>query len=308
MGWYIGKRILQMVPVFFGATLLIYAMVFAMPGDPIAALAGDKQLPPEQIAALRAHYHLDEPFFVQYWEYLKGLFTLDMGETFSGRSVGEEIALAFPITFRLALMAVAIEAILGIGLGVIAGMRKGGFFDSTVLVLSLLVIATPTFVLGFVARYLFGVRWHIVSPTVGSDASFTALLLPAFVLGLVSVAYVLRLTRSEVASARHADFVRTAKAKGLPSSQVTRRHILRNSLIPVVTFIGADLAALMGGAIVTEGIFNVPGIGGLIFHAVQIGEAPTVVSVVTILVVIYMFANLIIDLLYAVLDPRIRYA
>lgn len=96
MGWYIGKRLLQMVPVFFGATLLIYAMVFAMPGDPIAALAGDKQLPPEQVAALRAHYHLDEPFFVQYWEYLKGLFTLDMGETFSGRSVGEEIALAFP--------------------------------------------------------------------------------------------------------------------------------------------------------------------------------------------------------------------
>lgn len=308
MAWYIGKRILQMVPVFFGATLLIYAMVFAMPGDPIAALAGDKPLPPEQIAALRAQYHLDEPFLVQYWNYLTGVFTMDLGDTFSGRPVAEEIALALPVTFKLAIMAVIIETVLGIGLGVWTGMRKGRWFDSTVLVVSLLVIATPTFVLGFVARYLFGVRWGIVSPTVGGDASVTNLLLPAIVLGLVSVAYVLRLTRSEVATARHADFVRTARAKGLPRGEVVSRHILRNSLIPVVTFIGADLAALMGGAIVTEGIFNIPGIGGLVFRAVQIGEAPTVVSVVTILVIIYMLANLIIDLLYAALDPRIRYA
>ena len=308
MAWYIGKRILQMVPVFFGATLLIYAMVFAMPGDPIAALAGDKPLPPEQVAALRAQYHLDEPFLVQYWNYLPGVFTMDLGDTFSGRPVAEEIALALPVTFKLAIMAVIIETVLGIGLGVWTGMRKGRWFDSTVLVVSLLVIATPTFVLGFVARYLFGVRWGIVSPTVGGDASVANLLLPAIVLGLVSVAYVLRLTRSEVATARHADFVRTARAKGLPRGEVVSRHILRNSLIPVVTFIGADLAALMGGAIVTEGIFNIPGIGGLVFRAVQIGEAPTVVSVVTILVIIYMLANLIIDLLYAALDPRIRYA
>ncbi|MBV7294699.1 ABC transporter permease [Corynebacterium sp. TAE3-ERU12] len=308
MLWYIGRRIMQMVPVFFGATLLIYAMVFAMPGDPIAALAGDKPLPPEQVAALRAQYHLDDPFFTQYLEYLKGVFTLDLGNTFSGRPVSEEIALAFPVTFKLAIMAIIIETVLGIGIGVVAGMRKGGFFDSTVLVVSLLVIATPTFVLGFVARYLFGVRWELVSPTVGGDATVAKLILPAFVLGLVSVAYVLRLTRSEVATARHADFVRTARAKGMPAGEVTTKHILRNSLIPVVTFIGADLAALMGGAIVTEGIFNIPGIGGLVFHAVQIGEAPTVVSVVTILVILYMLANLIIDLLYAALDPRIRYA
>ena len=308
MLWYIGKRILQMVPVFFGATLLIYAMVFAMPGDPIAALAGDKPLPPEQVAALRAQYHLDDPFLVQYWNYLKGVFTFNLGDTFSGRPVAEEIALAFPVTFKLAIMAVIIETLFGIGLGVIAGLKKGGWFDSTVLVASLLVIATPTFVIGFVARYVFGVRLGWVSPTVGGDVSVAKLLLPALVLGLVSVAYVLRLTRSEVAEAKHADFVRTVRAKGLKNSQVISKHILRNSLIPVVTFIGADLAALMGGAIVTEGIFNIPGIGGLVYRAVQIGEAPTVVSVVTILVIIYMLANLIIDLLYAALDPRIRYA
>lgn len=308
MLWYIGKRILQMVPVFFGATLLIYAMVFAMPGDPIAALAGDKPLPPEQVAALRAQYHLDDPFLVQYWNYLKGVFTFNLGDTFSGRPVAEEIALEFPVTFKLAIMAVIIETLFGIGLGVIAGLKKGGWFDSTVLVASLLVIATPTFVIGFVARYVFGVRLGWVSPTVGGDVSVAKLLLPALVLGLVSVAYVLRLTRSEVAEAKHADFVRTVRAKGLKNSQVISKHILRNSLIPVVTFIGADLAALMGGAIVTEGIFNIPGIGGLVYRAVQIGEAPTVVSVVTILVIIYMLANLIIDLLYAALDPRIRYA
>ena len=300
MGWYIVKRIGQMIPVFFGATLLIYAMVFLTPGDPVAALAGDKPLTPELVKALRDQYHLNDPFIVQYGLYLKGIFT--------GRPVIDEISRAFPITVELALMALVIETVFGIGFGVIAGLKKGGWFDSTLLVLSLIIIAVPTFVLGFVARYLFGIKWGVVPPTVGGNPSFVNLLLPAFVLGMVSFAYVLRLTRSSVSEVMEADYVRTATAKGLSRPRVIFHHILRNSLIPVVTFIGTDLAGLMGGAIVTEGIFNVPGIGGLVYHAVMLGEAPTVVSIVTLLVLIYMVANLLIDLLYAALDPRIRYA
>ena len=308
MGWYIVKRIGQMLPVFFGATFLIYAMVFLTPGDPVAALAGDKPLTPELVDALRNQYHLNDPFIVQYGLYLKGIFTGDFGTTFSGRPVIDEISRAFPITVKLALMALVIETVFGIGFGVIAGLKKGGWFDSTLLVVSLFIIAVPTFVLGFVARFLFGIKWGIVPPTVGGNPSFVNLLLPAFVLGLVSFAYVLRLTRSSISEVMEADYVRTATAKGLSRPTVVVRHILRNSLIPVVTFIGTDLAGLMGGAIVTEGIFNVPGIGGLVYRAVMLGEAPTVVSIVTLLVIIYMVANLLIDLLYAALDPRIRYA
>ncbi|WP_432502969.1 ABC transporter permease [Kineococcus arenarius] len=307
MGWYIGRRLLQMVPVFFGATLLIYALVFLLPGDPILALFGERPASPTAVAALREQYNLDEPFIVQYLLFIKGIFTLDFGQSFSGRPVIEQLADAFPVTIKLAVIALAIEAVLGIAFGFLAGLRRGGVFDSTVLFLSLVVIGIPVFVLGFTAQYLFGVKWGIVDPTVGGDPSFSELLLPGAVLGALSFAYVLRLTRNSVAEALSADHVRTATAKGLARPRVVTVHVLRNSLIPVVTFLGADLGALMGGALVTEGIFNVPGVGRLLYQAVIRSEGPTVVSVVTVLVLVYLLANLVVDLLYAVLDPRIRY-
>ncbi|WP_334138476.1 ABC transporter permease [Corynebacterium variabile] len=308
MWWYLGKRLLQLIPVFLGATFLIYAMVFLTPGDPVLALAGDKAADPAVLESIREQYHLDKPFIVQYLMYLGGIFQGDLGLTFSGREVTTVLVEAFPITIRLALMALVIETVFGVGFGVVAGLKKGGWFDSTLLVVSLIIIAIPIFVLGFVGQFLFGIQWGIVPPTVGSHGSFTRLLLPAFVLGLVSFAYVLRLTRSEVAQNLRADYVRTASARGLSRPKVIAAHVLRNSLIPVVTFIGADFAALLGGAIVTEGIFNIHGVGGLLFEAVKLGESPTVVSVVTVLVIIFVLSNLIIDLHYALLDPRIRYA
>jgi oligopeptide transport system permease protein len=190
---------------------------------------------------------------------------------------------------------------------VIAGLRTGGLFDSTVLIAGLIIIAIPIFVLGFLAQYIFGVRLGITPVTVGERSTFGRLLLPGIVLGSVSFAYVVRLTRSAVAANAHADYVRTATAKGLSRPRVVAVHILRNSLIPVITFLGADLGALMGGAIVTEGIFNIHGVGGVLYQAVTRQEAPTVVSIVTVLVMIYLITNLMVDLLYAVLDPRIRY-
>jgi len=308
MAWYVLRRLLQMIPVFLGATLLIYAMVFLIPGDPIKALAGDKPLTPGVEAALRARYHLDQPFLIQYLDYLKGIFTLNFGTSFSGRPVRDELARAFPITLRLSVIAILVEGVFGIAFGLVAGLRKGKLFDSTLLVISLIIIAVPIFVLGFVVQFLFGVKWGIAPVTVTGKAPWSQLVMPGFVLGSLSFAYVLRLTRNSVAENMAADYVRTATAKGLTRRRVVVVHILRNSMIPVVTFLGTDLGALMGGAVVTEGIFNIPGVGGTLYQAVIRGESPTVVSFVTVLVVVFLLSNLIVDLLYAALDPRIRYA
>ncbi|MCC2307050.1 ABC transporter permease [Cellulomonas chengniuliangii] len=308
MAWYIGRRLLQMIPVFLGATLLIYAMVFLLPGDPVAALGGERGLNPAVAAQIRAEYNLDQPFLVQYLLYLKGIFTLDLGTTFSGRAVTSVMAEAFPVTIKLAVMALVFEAVFGVAAGLIAGLRKGKAFDATVLVVSLLVVAVPTFVIGFVLQFVVGVKLRWLPTAVGSDVSFESLIMPAIVLGAVSFAYVLRLTRNSVAENLTADHVRTATAKGLSRGRVVNVHVLRNSLIPVVTFLGADLGALMGGAIITEGIFNINGVGGTLFRAIQQGQSTTVVSITTVLVIVYIVANLLVDLLYAALDPRIRYA
>lgn len=304
---YVGRRLLQMIPVFFGATLLIYALVFLMPGDPVQALGGDRGLSAAAEARVRAEYNLDKPFIVQYLLYLKGVFSLDFGTTFSGRPVTEVMAHAFPVTIKLAVMALVFETIFGVAFGVIAGIRRGGIFDSTVLVMSLFVIAVPSFVIGFVLQFVVGVKWKLLPVTVGANDSFQALLMPAIVLGALSFAYVLRLTRQSVSENLTADYVRTARAKGLSNVAVMGRHVLRNSLIPVVTYIGADLGGLMAGAIVTEGIFGISGVGGTMYQAILKGEPTTVVSFTMVLIIVYIFANLLVDLLYALLDPRIRY-
>lgn len=285
----------------------MYFLVFSMPGDPIAALGGNKPLSPAVQDRLRAEYNLDEPFIVQYLLYLQGLVQGDFGTTFAGRPVIDDIRSAFPVTARLALVAITFEAILGIIGGVIAGLRKGTWIDSTLLVTSIMVIAVPTFVIGFVAQFVFGVQLGWVTINVGANVTWQNLLLPGMVLGAVSFAYVLRLTRTQITETMTADHVRTATAKGLSRPRVITVHILRNSLIPVVTFLGVDLGQLMGGAIVTEGIFNIPGLGFHLFDAIQRGESTKMVSMVTLLVIIFIISNLLIDLLYALLDPRIRY-
>ncbi|MGJ9414156.1 ABC transporter permease [Aeromicrobium sp. CF4.19] len=307
MWWYIGRRALQAIPVLLGSTLLIYGLVFLQPGDPIVALFGEKPVSEEVRAQIAAQYNLDKPFLVQWLLYLQGAVTGDFGVSYSGRPVTELVAEAFPVTFKLALLALVFESVLGIAAGFYAGLRKGKIFDSTMLVVSLLVIAVPIFVFGFLMQLIFGVQLGWAPVTVGGDASIGKLILPAIVLGLVSFAYILRLTRTSVVENLTADHVRTARAKGLSNGAVNRRHVLRNSLIPVTTYLGADLGTLMAGAIVTEGIFNIPGIGNLAYQAINRGEGSTVVSVVTVMVLIYIVMSLLVDLLYAVLDPRIRY-
>lgn len=308
MLWYTGKRLLQMIPVFFGATFLIYFMVFSLPGDPIAALYGDRPPAPAVIEAIRVQYNLDKPLIVQYLLYIGGFFQGDLGTTYSGRPVSDVMASAFPVTARLAMLALVFEAFAGVLVGLIAGLRKGKFFDASALVVSLLLISVPTFVIGFVLQYVFGVQLGWARTTVSGEAPLNELILPAIVLASVSFAYIVRLTRASVSDNLNADFVRTATAKGLSRQRVVTVHVLRNSLVPVVTFLGVDLGSLMVGAIVTEGIFNINGVGGTVFKAIKLGEGPTVVSFIAVMVVIFVLANLLVDLLYAALDPRIRYA
>ncbi|URM89770.1 ABC transporter permease [Streptomyces sp. MRC013] len=307
MGRYVIRRLLQMIPVFIGTTLLIFLMVYAL-GDPVAALFGDKAPDPATAARIRRDLHLDEPLWKQYLLYMGAIFRGDFGTAFNGQRVTELMAAAFPVTLRLTLVAVAVEVVVGIALGVVSGLRRGRPLDTGLLVLTLVVVSVPTFVSGYLLQFLLGVKRGWISPSVSSEARFDELLLPGVVLALVSLAYVTRLSRTSIAENIRADYVRTAVAKGLPRRRVITRHLLRNSLIPVVTFIGADIGALMGGAIVTERIFNIHGVGYQLYQGILRNNSPTVVGFVTILVIVFLVANLLVDLLYAVLDPRIRYA
>ncbi len=236
------------------------------------------------------------------------IFRGDFGTTFDGQPVLDKMGTAFPVTLRLTAVAIVAEIVVGVTLGVLGGLRRGRLLDSGVLVLTLIVVSVPTFVSGYALQYLLGVKWAWVSPAVALGAPLDELLLPGCVLALVSLAYVTRLTRTSIAENARADYVRTAVAKGLPRRRIVVRHLLRNSLIPVVTFIGADIGTLMGGAVVTERIFNVHGVGYELYQGIVRQNSPTVVGFVTVLVIVFLLANLVVDLLYAVLDPRIRYA
>ncbi|MGP3985268.1 ABC transporter permease [Streptomyces sp. 3N207] len=307
MGRYVTRRLLQMIPVFAGTTFLIFVMVYAV-GDPVNAMFGERAPDPATAQQLRKEFNLDKPIWQQYGLYMGKIFTGDFGNAFTGQPVTELMRTAFPITIRLAVVAVVFEIIFGIVLGVVTGLRRGRPVDSGVLMLTLVVISVPTFVTGSLAQYLLGVKWGLISPAVSPAAPVGELLLPGLVLALVSLAYVTRLTRTSIAENARADYVRTAIAKGLSRRRVTVRHLLRNSLIPVVTFLGTDVGNLMAGALVTERIFNIQGVGFQLWQGIVRQNSPTVVGFVTILVIVFLLANLLVDLLYAVLDPRIRYA
>ncbi|BFU46985.1 ABC transporter permease [Krasilnikovia sp. MM14-A1004] len=304
---YIVRRLLQMVLTFFGATFLVYALTFANADDPIQALVGERPISENVRRALTERYHLDEPFLVQYWYYVKGLLTGDLGRSLTGRKISEMLAQAWPVTIKLALIAILISATVALTAGVISGIRRGSIFDNVTLVITLVVLALPIVVLAPLARLIFGIQLGWFPPTAGRDASLYALLLPAFVLGSLVVATQLRVTRASVAENLRTDYVRTARAKGLSRRRVIGVHVLRNSLIPVVTLIGVDIGVLMSGAIVTEGTFNIPGVGFNLLRGIRTEDGPLVVGFVSVLVVVFLVVNLIVDLLYAALDPRIRY-
>jgi oligopeptide transport system permease protein len=306
MSAFLIRRLLQTALTFVGATFIIYALMFSIAKDPLQALAGEKPLSPSQRSQLTAQYHLDEPFLVQYGYYMKGLVTGQFGRAISGRPIADVLAESWPRTIQLGLIALLIVTVVGIAGGVWAGLRRGGVFDQTSLALTLVIIGTPVFVIGTVFQSLFAVKLGWFRPSFAPELGLATYVLPAIVLAMLSLATGMRLTRTSVAENLRADYVRTAASRGLTRGRIVGVHVLRNSLIPVVTFLGTEVGGLMSGAMVTEGIFNIPGVGGRLFQGIKLEDGPLVVTIVSLLILIYLITNLIVDLLYAVLDPRIR--
>jgi peptide/nickel transport system permease protein/oligopeptide transport system permease protein len=304
---YISSRVLQALVVLVGATFVIFVITFALPGDPVQALAGERAADPAFAEAIRARYHLDEPLVQQYGRFLFGLLQGDLGQTYSGQDVTEMLGERIGVSAKLAAFALAFQILIGVSGGILSALRRNGAADTGVRIFTLAGLSIPFFVTAFVLQLLLGVKFGLL-PVAGVEDGLLSYVMPGFVLGSLSTAYVARLTRGQLIETLRADYVRMATAKGLTRIRVVGHHALRNSLIPVVTFLGLEVGALLSGAVITESIFNLPGMGQAMARAVYLGERTTLVGVVTVFVLVYVIANLVVDLLYAVLDPRIRYA
>ena len=307
MGKFVIRRLMHMVLVLLGATMVLFACLFVIPGDPVGSLGGDRARDPATAQLLRERYGLDKPLPVQYVNYLGRTVRGDLGQDYrQRRSVNEILRPKLGNTAKLALAAIVIDVGIGILAGLIAAVYRYSFWDVLVTIVTTLAIGFPTFVIGLLLQNTFALDLGIL-PLFGMQAGFPeAYILPAFTLAIIDAALVARLMRGTMLEVMRADYIRTAYAKGLSKRVVILKHALRNSIIPVVTYLGISLGTLMGGAIITETIFNWDGIGLALITAIQQQNNPIVIAVVTYSVAIFVVLNLIVDVLYALLDPRIR--
>lgn len=305
---YIIRRVFQVIPVLLGTTLLLFILMYLIPGDPVRLLTGEKSIDPRRYKQIRHELWLDRPIHIQYLHYLDRLLHLDLGKSYQkGMEVKDILAEKFPNSIRLALAAIFLEVIFGISVGLISAIKRYSLVDVIVTLSSSILVAVPVFWLGLLLQILFGVKLSWLPISGMGDGSFKYYVLPSVTLAATSVAYVARLMRTQMLEVMRQDYIRTAYSKGLTSWQVVGRHGLKNALIPVVTFIGLDLGALMGGAILTETVFNWPGVGYEIYIAILQRDYPVVLGGVIVMIFIYVFLNLLVDISYAFLDPRIRY-
>lgn len=307
MGRYVIRRLGQMVVVLFGATIVLFCCLFVLPGDPVGSLGGDKARDPAVVEQLRERYGLNDPLPVQYGHFVKNLTKGDLGEDFTQRRpVTEVLKPKLANTAELAVAAILIDIVIGLLAGLIAALFRYSFWDVLITLLTTMAVGFPSFVIGMVLQKVFVVQLEWV-PLI-SDGTMKSLILPAFTLAILDAALVARLMRGTMLEVLRADYVKTAIAKGLPQRTVLFKHVMRNSIIPVVTYLGISFGTLLGGALITEAIFNWDGIGLALVTAVQQQNNPIIIGVVTFGVAVFVLLNLIVDLLYAVLDPRIRLA
>jgi oligopeptide transport system permease protein len=303
---FVFRRVLGMVPLLLGATFVIFAAVYALPGDPIRAIAGPTaEISPATRAALTQEYHLDESLAVQYWYYVTGVLRGDLGVDLRGVPVIDVVETAWPVTLQLGITAWAMMAILGVSLGTLAAMRRGGGLDWAVLGITTMIVGVPYFVVAYVLQIVVGVQLGWLPSSGIREGWPTSYLLPAACLALFGVPELARLTRASIIENRQADFVDTAIAKGMGRRTILIRHILRNSLVPVVSVLGLSLGFLMSGAILVEGIFNVPGLGFTLFNGIRQQNGPVVVGISTLMVFLFLAINLAVDIVCGLLDPRI---
>jgi len=307
MLYYIFKRILQIIPVLIGVTLILFILMYVIPEDP-ARLILQKGATEQALANLREKMGIDKPLYVQYWRYISNLAKGDLGTSYRyRRSVNSILAEHYPNSMKLALAAIIIEIIIGIFAGIISAVKKYSFWDVLVTISTTLAVCVPVFWLGMIFQVIFGLKLGWLPMSGMGDGSIKYYILPAITLASVSTAFVARMTRSSMLEVMSNDYITTAYAKGLSQFKVIGKHALKNALIPVVTLIGLDLGALMGGAILTETVFSWPGVGRTIYLAVLQRDAPVVIGGTLVLVMIFVFMNLVVDIIYAWLDPRIRY-
>lgn len=305
MAQFILKRILVLVPVLLGVSVIVFALLYLTPGDPALLMLGE-HAPPEQYRALREKLGLDDPVHIQYLRWLWRAVQLDLGDSIrSSRPVVEEIVERIPGTVELAVLSVLLATFIGIPAGVISATRPNSWLDNIFTVLALGGVSMPVFWQALMLIIIFSVNLGWLPPS-GRLGGWEYFVLPVVTLGTSAAASITRMTRATMLEAIHEDYVRTARAKGLDERRVIYRHALRNALLPVVTVIGLEFGNLMAGAVITETIFAWPGIGRLAVDAIRTRDYPVVQGVVMTFALSYVLINLIVDLLYAYLDPRLR--
>ena len=331
---YVVRRLLLLVPILLGVSILIFFWIRALPGNPASALLGERATP-KLVQEYKERYGLDKPLPVQYWDYLKTTLKGQLGTSISTRrEVTYEIKHRFPATVELALAAMMFAICFGIPLGYFAAKRHGGMLDNGTLIGSLLGISIPIFFLAIILKYFFSIRWQLL-PSVGREDILTDakhptnfyildaiierdphalwdtirhLILPAIALGSIPLAVITRITRASVLDVQNEDYVRTARAKGLPPRIVDRRHVLRNAMLPVSTIIGIQTGLLLSGAVLTETVFAWPGMGSWLRDAIFNSDYPVLQGGILFLAIVFVMVNLVVDISYALINPRFRYS
>jgi peptide/nickel transport system permease protein len=331
---YIVRRLLLLVPILFGLSILVFFWVRALPGSPAESLLGERATP-ELVQAYKERYGLNEPVYKQYWGQLKSWSDGDLGTSVAThRPVTDEIRDRFPATMELTIAALIFSVSLGVPLGFVAAKRYGSPVDHASLFISLIGISIPVFVLGIILKYVFSVRLGWLPGTGRIDVTITTehptgfyvldaiitrdwstlwdvikhLILPAIALGSIPLAIIARITRASVLDVQNEDYVRTARAKGLPPLIVDRRHVLRNAALPISTIIGLQVGLLLSGAVLTETVFSFPGMGRWLAEAIFNRDYSVLQGGILFVAFVFVFINLIVDVLYAFINPRIRYS
>lgn len=306
---YILKRLLLMIPVLLGVTFIVFFIMNLTPGDPAAIILGD-QASAEALAQKRLELGLDKPVLVRYANYIWSMLHGDLGTSYKNQmSVWDQVIDKFPNTAILAVAGILVALLIGIPVGILSAKKQYTALDNTSMVLSLIGVSMPNFWLGLLLSLLFALKLGWL-PSQGMGEGFVPLLrsiiLPAITLGTGSAATVVRMTRSSMLEVIRQDYISTARAKGLPEKQVTRRHMLKNAMIPIVTAVGLQFGQLLGGAMLTETVFSWPGLGRLMVDSINSKDIPMVLGAVIFLAIMFSFVNLIVDIVYAFIDPRIK--
>ncbi|AIF68480.1 peptide ABC transporter permease [Palaeococcus pacificus DY20341] len=327
---FLIRRILTFLPTLIGVTLIVFVIAYVIPADPARAWAGGEKASPEAIERIKEQYHLNDPWYDQYWFLVSGLAKNEIIDPRTSNPVMDDVGRRFPITFELALVAFFFVLIIGIPLGILSALKRNTWIDTVVRIFALLGVSTPVFWLGYILIFIFFVKFRVINlagvpPAPSTQITHIPLIdalltgeftlfkqhigrfwLPGFVLGFLGSGVVARFVRNSFLEALSSDYIGFLKAKGVPKLRVYR-HALKNALVPIITVLGLQFGGLLAGAPITETVFGIPGMGRYAIQAIQNLDFPAVIAVTFIFALVYVTANLIVDILYAVIDPRVRY-